>query len=391
MQYARGVRSRAVAIVLVAGCGFSGKAATSDAGPDPTGDGAPPGEATIPWLDGYSHRRAITIRGTAVDAEPSGPLRDFPVMIALDERALGTIALPDRTDLAFTRADATTRLDHEIETDAADAVIAWIKLPELPAGADTTIFVYYGNSAPPPVDPTRVWTAGYRAVYHLNQNPDQPTPGAILDATSSLLHGTADSSLAAESLVEGLAGRGIRFDGSNGCITIPAIDVGSQFTISVWSRMDNIDRIRTVLSNSEDGSTTNGFRFFLNSNGQNDRRIHFETGNGGTTDPAIAPNGSFAHEVFAHVAVAVDRAAGTALIYVDGKFVNPGDVSVRTDFNTSSTLELGRMKTNNEYAGILDQLEIATTVRSAAWLHTTAVNQGMPDTFYVIGDAEVLP
>lgn len=378
-------------IAALVGCSYSPPLAV-----DPGVDGSllddssqDDGPAPGPFLDGFAHRKQITLLASMIEAPGDGSLSNFPVLVSLDDSQIAAGLLQDDgSDIAFTAADALTPLVHELESFEGGKLVAWVKLPTLSATVDTTIYLYYGSLAPPVAIPEEVWTESFRAVYHLGQDPGPDVAGAIRDATASDLDGTAETSMATNDSVVAHIGRGIDFDGSNDCIELPSFDVGNAFTISAWVNLNNVSQIRTLISNSPDGSTTNGFRFFFNTNGSSDRRVRFETGGNGNSDSAITPADAITAGQWTHVAAIVDRTGGTATIVIDGAIANAGDTSIRTDFSTTSDLELGRMETNNPFAGVLDEIVIASTSRPLEWIQTAFNNQQTPSEFYSIGVEE---
>jgi MSHA biogenesis protein MshQ len=336
------------------------------------------------------YRRAITLHASQIEAPNNTGLSMFPVMLALSDTDIGSHALPDRSDLAFTADDETTPLAHELETFDSTTVIEWVKIPSLSATIDTTIFVYYGNPTPQPSPPEAVWTEGFTAVYHLNQDPGPGQADQIRDATN-VHHGTAVASFQPADSVTSPFGRAILFNGSSSCVTVPALDVGTAFTISVWMNMNAVAQIRTLLSNSQDNSSTNGFRFFVNSNGSDDRKVWLETGNGqGGTNSVTTGANAILTQRWEHVAVIVDRALGAATVMVNGA-VSATDNSIRNDFTTTLSLEIGRMKTNNVFDGALDEMEIASTTRATEWIQTAYRNQRAPMDFYTVATEETHP
>ncbi len=99
------------------------------------------------WFDqgSWSYRKPLAVNGNAVDAT----LSDQPVLVDVVDAELAGNIQADGDDLVFTAGDGTTRLDHELESVNATtgAVVAWVRLPTVDASADTSFFVYYGNSS----------------------------------------------------------------------------------------------------------------------------------------------------------------------------------------------------------------------------------------------------
>ncbi|MEO8702440.1 MAG: DUF2341 domain-containing protein [Kofleriaceae bacterium] len=371
-------------MLVTTACSFDPGQGTNAGAPD-----AAPGVDVVPrvWLEPWQHRKAITLLAAQIEAPLDGALADFPVLVKLDDADLAAgAALADGTDVAFTLVDSTTLLDREIESYAAGKLVAWVKLPSLPATTDTTIYMYYGNAAAPVVTGEAVWTEQFLAVYHMQEN--LAASHVIVDAAKDH-DGTAEASMTAADSVEGQIGNALDFDGSNDVVDVAQVDVGAAFTISLWMNLVDEDQIHSLLANSQDGSNTNGFRFFANSNGSNDHRIRLETGNGGSTDSVITPMNAVTPGQWAHVAVVVERAVGRATIAVNGVVANENnDFGIRNDFSTNSDFEIGRMETNNPYIGRLDEVQISTTARSIEWLRTAFTNQSLPGDFYTLGDEE---
>jgi MSHA biogenesis protein MshQ len=353
---------------------------------DAAGSGS--GSGAGPWLAPWTHRKAVTLLASAIEAPLDGALSNFPVMITLDDPELQAGLLADASDLAVTAADATTLLDHEVESYTAGARVAWIRIPALPATTDTTIYLYYGNATPPAPNPAATWGADFLAVYHLQQDPGLGAAGDMRDATAHHHDGTAGTSMSTTDSVAGQVGRALQFAGGGDYIAVPTLDLGNAFTISMWMNMQSVSGIHSLLSNSPDNSDTDGIRFFVNTDNSSDRSIHVETGNGSSSAAAITPYNVVTTGQWTHVAAVVDRTNGQASIVVDGQLANPGSQTILTSFRTASNLEIARMMTNNPFPGVLDEIEIATALRPIEWLRTAFHDQGDPSSFYRLGPEE---
>jgi len=377
-------------VVLIACTGACQFSPSSAAGlPDSAVDSPLEAGDVVPWLDPWTHRKSITLLASQIEAPDDGALTAFPVLISVTDAALGAIASADGSDLVFTAADAITPLERELESYSSGQLVAWVKIPSLSATIDTKIYVYYGNANAPASSPELVWTEKYVAVYHLHQDPGPGTAGDIRDATANHRDGTAEPGMEPANSMAGQIGRALELDGVTDFIDVPAVtDMGNAFTISVWMNLANVGQIRSLLSNSSDGSNTDGFRFFVNTNGMADRRIRFETGNGGASDSAVTGANAITSGQWAHVVAIVDRGQSTATIVVNGAIANAGDLSIRNDFQTTSDFELGRMESNNQFAGLLDEIEVASTTRPLQWIQTAFNNQSAPASFHVFGAEE---
>jgi MSHA biogenesis protein MshQ len=353
--------------------------------PEPAG---PTGGA---WLEPWTHRKAITLLASEIEAPSDGDLVDFPVLVSLRDPELAATALGD--DIVFTSGDGETRLASEVElfTQATGELAAWVKVPRLSATADTTVFVYYGNAAPPAQTPEAVWSADHLAVWHLDQDPGPGGTGDIRDATSGNHDGTPASQLLTENSVAAQIGRGIRF--AYHFVDFGTLDTGDKFTISMWVRYEGGFDTKTLLANSESGRDADGYRMYVNAINTTDRRLVFETGNGtsGSGRVAETASGVIPRGDFAHVAAVVDRAAGSARLVVNGVDVTTAP-TLATSFKTASDLQIARMEdTYLHFLGLMDQVEVATTLRSIEWLRTAYRNQVQPDSFHQLGAEELAP
>jgi|GEM_PF-2397384 len=150
----------------------------------------------------------------------------------------------------------------------------------------------------------------------------------------------------------------LNLDGLNSDATVAAFDVGNTFSISMWARLTtSAASSRTLLTNSPGGSATNGFRLFVNSWTSADGRIIFETGNGTLGASAGTATGVFQINQWNHIAIVVNRTAGTANIYYNRQLVSTSN-TIRPDFGTNLAFYIGRLVTSAPFQGQIDDLRI---------------------------------
>ena len=387
--------------VLASACTFRSPGA-SGADPDAAVDAAidAPGENNPPiaWLHPWRHRKEITLLASQIEAPSNGSLSSFPVLISITDPEIAASALSTGEDIVFTASDATTVLPGEIEsfTPTTNQLVAWVKVPSLSATTDTKLYVYYahsGLSSLPPQTPQAVWSTDYLGVWHLGQDPGPGGNGDIKDATSGNHNGTAEASMTSTDLVAGRIERGVNFDGSNDYLSFGSLDLGNAFTISMWVDLDSGSNIKTLIANSASGPDTDGFRLFINGVSNQDRRITFETANGGIGSVRLAQTNTnaIAFNTMTHVAVVVDRAAATARIHVNGISVGT-TTPIATNFRGNSDFDIGRMENNAFYFdGTLDEIQISSAPRSTEWLRTSYNNQLQPSTFHTLASEENEP
>ena len=106
----------------------------------------------------WSYRRAVTITCPCTQTQT-----DYQVQVSLDASFDFGNAQTDGSDLRVTASDGVTQIPFWIESwNPPTSASIWVKVPEIPAGSGTTIYLYYGNAHPtndpvevPPVGP---WT-----------------------------------------------------------------------------------------------------------------------------------------------------------------------------------------------------------------------------------------
>jgi hypothetical protein len=146
-----------------------------------------PAGTPAPNLDDYSCNMKISIDNTKVSG--STAFTDFPVLISLTDDSLkdtgcGFVTSSTGDDIIFVDSSKTILLDHEIEKydNTTGEVNAWVRIPSLSATSNTDIYMYFGNSnvTTPQENPTGVWDANYKGVWHLKEDAATvpPTSGS---------------------------------------------------------------------------------------------------------------------------------------------------------------------------------------------------------------------
>lgn len=216
----------------------------------------------------WSYRQEITIDHAQV---AGGTLTDFPFLFSVTDADLeavtagGKVGQEDGGDILFTLGDGTTKLAHEMESydGATGRVNAWVKVPAISDGADTKLYVYYGNAlAADQQDKNHVWDGNYRMVQHLGGAPANAAAGGHLDSTANAMDGTPDRfSSPATTGAEGKIGGADLFKDSvyartwyndvhnYSRVTLPSSVLGDEesFTLSSWMKSNAAG---AVLSNN---------------------------------------------------------------------------------------------------------------------------------------------
>ena len=141
-------------------------------------------------------------------------------------------------------SDEVTKLSHEIEryVSATGELIAWVKVPSLSSTVDTDIYMYYGYiSSTDQSNPTGVWDANYKGVWHLKEAGDS-TGYDYRDSTSNAHNGQGGGGTAGmvpTRTSSGKIGYAQDFDNGDG-ISIPntsSLQPTTAITLSGWIRL----------------------------------------------------------------------------------------------------------------------------------------------------------
>jgi len=192
------------------------------------------------WNTDWTRRRKLTFDNSG---QPEN-LDSFPVLVKLNSGRIDYAQTRDHgEDIRFVDDDDQTVLAHEIElwNEGGDSFV-WVKVPRINSGSsDDFIWMYYGNSSASGRErPAEVWSAGYRAVWHLNEQvSDENTGAGHTDSTGNnntgTQHGNNDHN--------GMMADGQEFDGVDDYIEVPESGLsgfGQSITVEAWANLYEI-------------------------------------------------------------------------------------------------------------------------------------------------------
>jgi len=362
------------------------------------------------WYAGWSYRKKITIDHTKVEdvADPSTTYANFPVLVYAT--GLSNIKA-DGADIRFTSSDGITELPREIEDYSGGTLYAWVKVTLTKDSSDAdddVIYMYYGNAAATEPAPNsaygsqNVWDDNYNGVWHLSEDPSGTAP-QMKDSTSNNNDGSSQGSMTAGDQVTGQIDGSLDFDGSNHYIqtTSSELKTADAITISVWFKADVTTGAHHIVW--EGRGTENGWG--AGATGHHEMHINVGAYNQdnilgcfyGTNEDALPPNviridTAFSDTANFHHAVFVVTNPGSSPageLFLDGvsKGTDTGDQTGRADWDTN--LRIGRPGADQRYFdGMVDEVRISNTARSAEWIKTSYNNQNNPANFYNIGAEE---
>lgn len=312
------------------------------------------------WKPEWTLRKKITVDTSASGAAITGPIGSEAVLVRLHEGNFQFLAAKeDGSDLRFVAEDDKTPLLHHLEKydGLLNEAYAWVKVPDLKPGAQTSFWLYYGNQT----DATKVddvkgtYDADTTLVYHFSESTGTPVD-------SSPAGQKAEGS--AVPLGGALIGGGLRLTGQS-VITItasPSLEwsAGSSLTWSAWIK-PVVLQPDAVLFSRRDGAGS----FIV---GENNGVLYVEiNGKRSSAGEVLAVN------VWRHLAVVVS--GSTTTLYLDGKSYGTLAAGL-PDLKTPALLGKDSNATQAGFTGEIDELQIAKTARPAGFIEFASINQG---------------
>ncbi|MEM9015461.1 MAG: LamG-like jellyroll fold domain-containing protein [Verrucomicrobiota bacterium] len=177
----------------------------------------------------------------------------------------------------------------------------------------------------------------------------------------------------------------IDLDGANDFVDTGTWDLSDEITVSAWVRIPSTSSaLETVFANSTGGAAADGFKLFVY--GANHAsaagRIRLETGNGTSGNPSQSNTGVFEFDQWNHLAITLDRAAGTSRIIYNRTDVTTTP-NIRNDFGTVLPVHIGQMTNNsNTLVGQIDEVCVFGSLAND--LQLGALGEGSPNAAPVI-------
>ncbi|MGH1342646.1 MAG: LamG-like jellyroll fold domain-containing protein [Nannocystales bacterium] len=193
------------------------------------GDGTATGSEVMPanwWDPDYRHRVELVFEPR--DEALSGFVTYVPLNLS-PSRLEGVT----RSKLAFVDPNSNTRIPAEVPVlvPSAGELAAWVQLPVWRSDEPTSVFLYFGYSAPD--TPSESPWSGHVAVWHM----DELSGGGLTpDAAGSADAEQVDAGGSPLSLEPGIVGDALQFDGETNRLGATISDglVDDTFLVSAW-------------------------------------------------------------------------------------------------------------------------------------------------------------
>jgi len=302
-----------------------------------------PATAHAWWNADWSERTKITLNTSAQGLETKEAASSVAVAVRLHSGNFDfTAAKEDGSDLRVVAGDDKTPLKFSVERfdSVNELAVLWVQLPSVLPGTDKNVFyVYAGNAKAAAEGDASGFDAATVIALHFSDKPagaDQlgavKPQGTLVTEPNGLL--AASAKLGGEALVYALSDK-------------PVVDAGQQLTASLWIKLDDVQRA-TLLQ-------WGGLTLSLD-RGKLALRADKTELRGGEVPVARWTQ------------VALRLGLGKATLFVNGSQVAQGDAATPT---LGNSLRLGEGA-----RGLMDEVELAATLRSADWIAVAAGAQG---------------
>ena len=312
--------------------------------------------------DSWRYRMKITFSGYA----GSEVLTNFPALVVLSNNAAlnfnySQFESAAGWDLRFADSNETVLLAYEIEEwDTADISYVWVRVPRIESNTDY-IWMYWGDpdaaTQQPYTTNGTVWSEQYEAVWHMTETSVSDSTANDNDST-----GTSGTPTLTQS---GCIGPAVAF-GAGDQIDASLSPATNLLTVSAWVRHSTLpNALEKYLSL---GSGVAEIRHDYA------ETLHFRLKTGGV-DRDLREYATLEAGTWTFVAGTWD---GTnQRLYKNGTQVQSATPSGTASNATSAAIS----DTTYEMNGLLDEMRVSRTARSAAWLQAEYSNQVPNSTF----------
>lgn len=303
-----------------------------------------PATAHAWWNPDWTERAKITLNTSAQGLETKEAASGVAVAVRLHSGNFDfTAAKEDGSDLRVIAADDKTPLKFSVERfdSVNELAVLWVQVPSVLPGSDKNSFYVYGGNAKAAAETSEAngFDAATVMALHFSDSPagaDQlgavKPQGTLVTEPNGLL--ATSAKLAGEALVYALSDK-------------PVVDAGNQLTVSLWVKLDDVQRA-TLLDWGGLALSVSGGKAVARA------------------DKAEVSGGEV--PVARWTQVALRLGLGKATLFVNGAQVAQGDLATPA---LGSSLRLGEGA-----RGLMDEVQVAATLRSADWLAVAAGAQG---------------
>ena len=338
------------------------------------------GTAHAWWNDKWTVREKLTLDTSPTGGAISDTIGSTPVLIRLADFNFSA-AKDDGSDIRIIAGDDKTMLPYQIEKydSLMGEAFVWVSVPNLKPGANTTLWLYYGNqgetTVPNDTHAKPVYDTDTVLVYHFADKVGTPAADA-----SGLGNNASNAGLSDDGA---LIGPGLRLDGKT-AVSIPtsaslAWTGGSTMTWSAWIKPASLAPNAIVFSRRDGASA-----LLIGV----DSGVPFVEING-TRSAAGAP---IAASSWHQVAIVAD--SGKTSLYLDGAPYSSVAAGLPA-LNSVARIGGDAPEANSgfgPFTGELDELQISKVARGPGFVKFAAEEQGADSSKLItVGQDEAPP
>jgi hypothetical protein len=351
-----------------------------------------------PMLEGWDHRKLITVQSDLVDAT----LSNFPLLVVITSDVDMHDAQNDGGDLRFTANDGTTLLPYYIKTwsgggggGSAVTAICYVQIPTIDADTGATFYIYWSNAgASDASDSGTTWPAAYVGVWHMTTNGGNETDysgnaktltqtGGTIPTTTGKLGNARDFEAGdTENLQKSDEGGSLDLSGSN-----------QKVSITAWVRLEsNGSSTKHVAGKYVESGYGRQYMLGISNTGAVIGRLS-------STGSSISATGVGATTLIAdsatwyHIAMVYDDT--DIRVYVNGSLDENGTSNPKSYtsgiYNGAARFSIGSddMDSGGQYLdGLIDEVRVLNTDLSAAWVKFEYSNVNSADNELTWGTVE---
>ncbi len=298
------------------------------------------------WNGDWKHRTKVTLNTSAAGVETKAAESGVTVPVRLHSGNFDFLsAAQDGSDLRFVAADDKTPLKYTVERfDATNELaLVWVQVPAVAPGTDkNVVYAYFGNdkAKAEAATPAEVFDSNTVAALHFGEKDGVATSHNASLKANAPVAANANGLLGASAKLEG---KPLGFAASD---KVKAAS-GAPYTVSLWVKPATLQ-----------GQLWSQCALQLNLDGD---KVAARLG-------ALQwSGGPVAAGTWTHVAMALG--GGKAVLYINGT------EAAQADLPAGAAAVEGPIAIGQGYTGEVDEVQVATAVRSADWVKLAAAAQ----------------
>lgn len=358
----------------------------------------------------FAFYRSLTIDHTKV---PNTDQSNFPVLVSITDNALKSAANGGHVQNAsgfdirpYSDQALTSTLTFELERYNASTgeVVMWVKIPTVSHSSDTVFYLAYGNSAlSSDGSSTSTWDSNFQAVYHLKDGSSLNINDSTSNANNQGLPGGSNNPTAGTGQVDGGAAF-VAASKQHLKMNLPSGFRTASFSLECWIKCTNVAAGPSLVNPEPRAAAGVGLGMNLELAASKATLLVGDNSGSWKNVQASTTVDSNWH----YIAGTFSGTTGT--IYLDGTSggtvtvtagINWTDHTGASDYPNPAQFFIGASKTNQLgsgatipdagfFDGIMDEVRVSSTARSADWIKTCYNNQNAPSTFITVGNESML-